>query len=189
MAVDPLNRLAHAAAHGDTQALNKFIQATYQQVWQLSSALVDAQSASDLAQEVFLKAVRALPSYRGDANARTWLLAITRHTCQDELRARYRQHRHHEPLTDGTEPTSPANRPDQDLLVQDLLARLQPDRRTAFVLTQMIGLSYHQAAQVCDCPTGTIRSRVARARADLFRALGDVEQPHRPATQAKTDTA
>ncbi len=53
----------------------------------------------------------------------------------------------------------------------------------------MIGLSYHEAAQVCDCPTGTIRSRVARARADLIRALDDVEQPHRPATQAEPDTA
>jgi RNA polymerase sigma-70 factor (ECF subfamily) len=189
MAVDPLNRLAHAAARGDTQALDKFIQATYQQVWHLCSTLVDAQSASDLAQEVVLKAVRALPGYRGDANARTWLLAITRHTCQDELRARYRQHRHHQPLTEGTQPTSTWNRPDQEFLVQDLLARLQSDRRTAFVLTQIIGLSYHEAAQVCDCPTGTIRSRVARARADLIRALNDIEQSHRPATQAGTRTA
>ena len=133
--------------------------------------------------------MRALPTYRGDANARTWLLAITRHTCLDELRARYRQHGHHEPLTDGSEPISTGNRPDQDLLVQDLLVRLQPDRRTAFVLTQIIGLSYQEAARVCDCPTGTIRSRVARARADLLRVLDDVEQPHRPATQAETDTA
>ena len=79
--------------------------------------------------------------------------------------------------------------PDQDLLVQDLLTRLEPDRRTAFVLTQMIGLSYHEAAQVCDCPTGTIRSRVARARADLIHAVNPPEQRPRPGPQGHTETA
>jgi RNA polymerase sigma-70 factor, ECF subfamily len=189
MAVDPLSRLAQAAAGGDEQALDQFVQATYQQVWQLCAAVVDAQAAGDLAQEALLKAVRALPSYRGDANARTWLLAITRHTCQDELRARYRHGHRQQPLTDCVGTRSTPNHPDQDLLVQDLLTRLDPDRRTAFVLTQMIGLSYHEAAQVCDCPTGTIRSRVARARADLIRALNPPEQRPRPAARGHTETA
>jgi RNA polymerase sigma-70 factor, ECF subfamily len=187
-AVDPLSRLAHAAAGGDEQALNKFVQATYQQVWQLCSALVDRQSASDLAQEVLLKAVRALPTYRGEANARTWLLAIARHTCQDELRARYR-HRQQQTLTHSIETAAALHHPDQHLLVQDLLRHLQPDRRTAFVLTQVIGLSYHEAAQICNCPTGTIRSRVARARADLIDALDHGEQPHRASPRGRTDSA
>jgi RNA polymerase sigma-70 factor, ECF subfamily len=55
--------------------------------------------------------------------------------------------------------------------VSDLLARLAPDRREAFVLTQLVGLPYAQAAVVAGCPIGTIRSRVARARADLVAAL------------------
>ena len=56
-----------------------------------------------------------------------------------------------------------------------LLARLDDDRRHAFVLTQVIGLSYAQAAEVCGCPVGTIRSRVARAREDMMRELGAAE--------------
>jgi len=55
--------------------------------------------------------------------------------------------------------------------VRALIAGLEPERREAFVLTQIIGLSYAEAADVCDCPLGTIRSRVARARADLVAAL------------------
>jgi RNA polymerase sigma-70 factor (ECF subfamily) len=61
---------------------------------------------------------------------------------------------------------------DAVLLVQ-LLAGLDPLRRAAFVLTQLLGLSYAEAAQVCGCPVGTIRSRVARARADLANQLRD----------------
>ena len=57
--------------------------------------------------------------------------------------------------------------------VGDLLTRLDADRREAFVLTQVVGLSYAEAAEVAGCPVGTIRSRVARARADLVDALDE----------------
>lgn len=56
----------------------------------------------------------------------------------------------------------------------DLLARLDADRREAFVLTQLLGLPYAEAAEVAGCPIGTIRSRVARARADLVDSLAGV---------------
>ncbi len=62
-----------------------------------------------------------------------------------------------------------------------MLAALDDDRREAFVLTQLVGLSYAEAADVCSCPVGTIRSRVARARADLVEAFGS--------GQARTGTA
>jgi RNA polymerase sigma-70 factor (ECF subfamily) len=61
----------------------------------------------------------------------------------------------------------------QGVVVTDLLARLDPDRREAFVLTQLLGLPYAEAAQVAGCPIGTIRSRVARARADLVDAFAE----------------
>jgi RNA polymerase sigma-70 factor (ECF subfamily) len=59
--------------------------------------------------------------------------------------------------------------------LSDLLTRLAPDRREAFVLTQLLGLPYAVAAEVAGCPVGTIRSRVARARADLIGSLGRVK--------------
>jgi len=59
--------------------------------------------------------------------------------------------------------------------VTDLLARLDADRREAFVLTQLLGLPYAEAAEVAGCPVGTIRSRVARARADLVESLTRVK--------------
>jgi RNA polymerase sigma-70 factor (ECF subfamily) len=60
---------------------------------------------------------------------------------------------------------------DEHLALLDLLATLSPDRREAFVATQVLGLSYAEAAEVCGCPVGTIRSRVARARNDLIAAM------------------
>jgi RNA polymerase sigma-70 factor (ECF subfamily) len=63
----------------------------------------------------------------------------------------------------------------EDVAVADLLARLDPDRRAAFVLTQMLRMSYQEASVVCGCPVGTIRSRVARARDDLIAMLAGPE--------------
>jgi RNA polymerase sigma-70 factor (ECF subfamily) len=60
--------------------------------------------------------------------------------------------------------------PAESVALRGLLDVLDPDRREAFVLTQVVGLSYAEAADVCNCPVGTIRSRVARARADLVDA-------------------
>jgi RNA polymerase sigma-70 factor (ECF subfamily) len=172
--VDALTRLALAARAGDRAALDQLVEGAYEQVWRLCARLVDEQCADDLAQDAFLRAVRAMPTFRAEASARTWLLAIARNTCMDELRTRTRRRRRDAALVAGG-----AGRPDltadagHQAGVVDMLARLAPERREAFVLTQLLGLSYDEAAQVCDCPPGTIRSRVARARADLLDALSD----------------
>ncbi len=60
--------------------------------------------------------------------------------------------------------------------LEDLVEQLEPDRRAAFVLTQLLGLSYEEAAVVCDCAVGTIRSRVSRARQVLIDALDDTPE-------------
>jgi RNA polymerase sigma-70 factor (ECF subfamily) len=72
----------------------------------------------------------------------------------------------------GQEPESHAR-----IAVAPLLAGLEPSRREAFVLTQMVGCSYAEAAAICDCPVGTIRSRVARAREDLIVLMADSGRP------------
>jgi RNA polymerase sigma-70 factor (ECF subfamily) len=187
--VDPLSRLAREAQAGDDQALAALIEAAYEPIWRLCAALTDADSADDLAQEAVLRAVRSLHSYRGESAARTWLLAVARHTCLDEIRARSRR-RHRNDTLAGSAVQSPAADASEDSVVADLVHRLQPDRRAAFTLTQILGLTYQEAALVCDCPAGTIRSRVARARTDLLAMLA-AEAPTRPpeTSSQRTHTA
>jgi RNA polymerase sigma-70 factor (ECF subfamily) len=170
--VDALTRLALAARDGDRSALDRLLESSYDQVWRLCARVVDVADADDLAQDTFLRAVRSLPSFRGDASARTWLLAIARNTCMDELRTRSRRRARDASLAvvRRDQEGAPADAT-QEVGVTDMLDRLAPDRREAFVLTQLLGLSYREAAEVCACPTGTIRSRVARARADLLAVM------------------
>ncbi len=175
--VDLLTRLALQAGTGDTRALSCFVEAGYQEAWRFCASLISEKEADDVCQEVFARAVKAVPNFRGDSSARTWLLSIDRRTCADEVRARSRRRRQ-EALAAGTQQVSVADR-SGNVAVADLIAQLEGDRKTAFVLTQVVGLSYAEAAQVCDCPTGTIRSRVARARADLvglLRSAGELER-------------
>jgi len=188
--VDPTTRLALDAAAGDRWAREAFVRASYRDVWQLCAALVERESADDLAQESFERAVKALPRFRGDASARTWLLSIARRACMDELRVRSRRRRRdasRSALRLDDEPIAPD--PSQASAVGDLLSRLEPDRRAAFFLTQHLGLSYGEAAAVCECPTGTIRSRVARARADLIDLLDEHEPVDGAARQRGRPTA
>jgi RNA polymerase sigma-70 factor (ECF subfamily) len=172
--MDRLSRLALDAAAGDAEASEHLVRESYPDVWRLCATLVDRPSADDLAQESFSRAFRGLAGYRGDSSVRTWLLSVARHTCIDELRSRQRRRRHHAPWSavdaDHQLPTPDAS---HESTVGDLLARLDPDRRAAFVLTQQLGLTYAEAGAVYDCPPGTIRSRVARARAELVELLGD----------------
>ena len=174
--MDDLTRLALDAGDGDRQALASFVRASQAEVWRMCAHLVDRQSADDLTQEVYLRAVPALARFRGDSSARTWLLTITRRTCVDAIRRNVRQRRLAERLRSHTSEddvvvADPADEDASDL--DDLVAGLDHDRRMAFVMTQVMGLSYGEAAEICDVPIGTIRSRVSRARADLLDALGD----------------
>jgi RNA polymerase sigma-70 factor (ECF subfamily) len=170
--MDELTRLAVAARDGEPHDMAALIRASQRQVWSLCAHLVDEGSADDLTQETYLRAFRALRSFRQDSSARTWLLSIARHVCMDELRQRIRRRRRDALLfTHGGDEPAYLDQTGQ-AEVRELLSHLDTDRREAFALTQLIGLSYDEAAAVCRCPVGTIRSRVARARADLITALG-----------------
>ncbi len=106
-----------------------------------------------------------------DAPVTPWLLSIARRVCADRVRRAQRDRRLLVRLGRlRAEPSEPLAEP-----IDDLLARLDPDRRDAFVLTRVVGLSYEEAAQTLGCPIGTIRSRVARARADLAETIGRAE--------------
>lgn len=174
-----MSRLLDGARAGDDLCLAAWIRRSQAEVWRLCAHLVDAAAADDLTQETYVRAWRALPAFRGDASARTWLLSIARRVCADALRSRTRRRRLVRAVAAVEEDR---RRPDLagHVALSDLVAALTPDRRAAFVLTRVIGLSYAQAAQVCGCPVGTIRSRVARARADLIDLLAERGDAGRP---------
>ena len=169
--VDELARVAAAAADGDPLAAAALVRSTQADVWRLCAHLGDRRSADDLTQETYLRAFGSLHRFAGRSSVRTWLLSIARRTCADAIRARTRR-----PLAlvgddELLDRTDGSDRVGEGVAVADLLARLHPDRREAFVLTQLMGMPYAEAAEVAGVPVGTIRSRVARARADLVAAV------------------
>ncbi len=172
--MDEVTRWALGAQAGNPLAEAAFVRGTQAEVWRYCASLVDHASADDLAQETYLRAFRALPGFQVRASARTWLLGIARRTCADHLRGVVRRRRLAETLRRraaegvGTDPASTVS-------AGDLLARLSDGRRTAFTLTQLVGLSYEEAAAVEGVPIGTVRSRVARAREQLVAQLAHAD--------------
>lgn len=178
MVVDHLTKLLVAARDGDRDALERFVSETQADVWRLCRYLGDAQYADDLAQESYERAIGSLHRYRAEGPARGWLLTIARRTCVDHTRRATRRRRLDERVQRTTTAGSlegsivmsdPTGRADLD----DLLGALDADRRSAFVLTQVLGLHYDEAAEVLEIPIGTVRSRVSRARADLVEMMDD----------------
>lgn len=160
---------ALAAGRGDRDALAAFIRATQRDVLRFVAHLSSPDVAEDLAQETYLRAFRALPRFTAAAPARVWLLSIARRVAADAVRQAQRRPRT-DPVAEWTDLGSTPG-PDGEILLRHLIAGLDQHRRDAFVLTQVLDLGYAEAAQVCGCPIGTIRSRVARAREDLVAAL------------------
>lgn len=162
---EQLRLLVDAAREGDDVAVQELVRCTQPVIWRLCSALGSEAEADDLVQDTYLRALGSLSSYRGDGPVIAWLSSIARRVCADHVRGRVRQRRMVGALTRNVDDewvTAPGNP------TGDLLRSIDPDRREAFLLTQVAGLSYEEAAAVLDCPIGTIRSRIARARADLM---------------------
>ena len=175
--MDDWTRLAVAArSPRDDVAVEAFVRATQGDVWRLCAHLGDREHADDLAQEVYARALRALPSFRGESPVRAWLFSIVRRVVADDIAARQRRRREPLPVVHAV--------PDHqgEVVLAGLLDALDEDRRQAFVLTQVLGYSYADAAEAVGCPVGTIRSRVARAREDLVGMIGPSAQ--RPAKRA-----
>ncbi|MFD9407397.1 sigma-70 family RNA polymerase sigma factor [Streptomyces sp. NPDC059989] len=173
-----VTRLALAARDGDPAKADRFVRALQRDVWRYVAYLsADPQAADDLTQDVFLRALGALHRFEGRSSARTWLLSIARRTVVDSLRhsaARPRLSDRHDWQT-AAEQAQPQGVPgfEDGVALAELLATIPPERREAFVLTQLLGLPYAEAAEAIGCPVGTVRSRVARARTSLLALLTD----------------
>lgn len=169
--VDEVTRLWVRGRDGDREALTAAVRRTQADVWRFLAHLDGPDDADELTQETFERAFRSLARFRGDATARTWLLGIAHRTWVDALRRRTRRRRLQTRIETTASAAGPGPDPGERVALDDLLGRLDADRRLAFVLTQVLGASYEEAAAVCGVPVGTIRSRVARARRDLLAGL------------------
>ncbi|MEV0617709.1 sigma-70 family RNA polymerase sigma factor [Nonomuraea sp. NPDC050404] len=166
-----LTMLALAARDGADADVETFARAVYADLRRFLAYLTDAQSADDLTQETFVRVLRSLPGFAGKSSARTWVLSIARRVVVDRFRAA----RARPVLADladwqvAAERCQPRDLPGSQDAVElaELLAQVPPERRRAFVLTQVLGLPYAEAAELLGCPVGTVRSRVARARHQL----------------------
>ena len=146
--------------------------------------LRDPAEAEDVAQEAFVKAYRALGSFRGDSAFYTWLYRIAVNTARNAIASRQRRPLEYEAELSESEQSNLASRlrhtdtPEATALseeiratVNDAIEQLPEDLRTAIVLREVEGLSYEEIAAAMDCPVGTVRSRIFRAREAIDRAL------------------
>jgi len=144
--------------------------------------------AEDVAQEAFVKAYRALPQFRGDSAFYTWLYRIAINTAKNALAARERNPVSYEfdlsgnddspdmisRLKDPETPEGLALTEEIRDTVNHAIGELPEDLRTAIVLRELEGMSYEEIAASMDCPVGTVRSRIFRAREAIDRRLREV---------------
>lgn len=170
--MDALTRNLLAAQRGDDAALERFVRATQHDVAALCRYLGDPDSVDDLVQETYHRAFLSLHRFRAPGPAKHWLLTIARRTCADNARRRMRRRRLDQRFTNLAHDELQEQPLDSSVAeVDELLLLLDEDRRAAFVLTQLNGLRYDEAAAILEVPIGTIRSRVSRAREQLVAAL------------------
>lgn len=177
---DHLTVLALAAREGAPADVAAFTGAVYTDVRRFIAYLAGAHSAEDLTQETFVRVLRSLPGFAGRSSARTWLLSIARRVVVDRFRSAASR-----PVVADladwqatAERCQPRGLPGREdgVALADLLARVPRERREAFMLTQLMGLPYAEAAAMIGCPIGTVRSRVARARSQLIASLKAADQ-------------
>jgi RNA polymerase sigma-70 factor (ECF subfamily) len=166
---DPLRDLLAAASEGDDHAFAMLVRETSDELLRFCARLGTEQGAEDLVQETYLRAVRGAGAFRGDSAVRTWLMGIARHVCADELRRTGKARRTLRAFASARLPRNVAASVESSWVDVDdqLLSILGREQREAFVLTRLMGWSYVEAAEALGCPVGTVRSRVARARAQL----------------------
>ncbi len=144
----------------------------------------DPAEVEDVAQEAFIKAYRALPKFRGDSQFYTWLYRIAINTAKNYLVARGRRPpatdvdvedaefmEHNTALTDIESPEASQERDDLQRVINEAIEDLPEDLRTAFTLREFSGLSYEEITEIMDCPVGTVRSRIFRAREALDKKI------------------
>jgi RNA polymerase sigma-70 factor (ECF subfamily) len=177
--------LVSMVQQGDNRAFDLLVLKYQQKVASLVSRYIrDSTEVMDVTQEAFLKAYRALPGFRGESAFYTWLYRIAINTVKNHLVAQGRRPPGDDVEAEVAEQMDMGNRlrefgtPESHLLteeiartVQTALDELPDDLRTAIVLREFEGMSYEEIASAMDCPIGTVRSRIFRAREAIDKRL------------------
>lgn len=182
-------QLVERVQRGDKRAFDLLVAKYQRKLFRLLSRLIrDPAEIEDVAQEAFIKAYRALPNFRGDSAFYTWLYRIAINTAKNYLVAQGRR----APTQTETEIEDAENFDDGDSLrtedtpdrmllskqvaeaVNRAIERLPEELRTAIVLRELEGLSYEEIAASMNCPIGTVRSRIFRAREAVAEELRPV---------------
>ncbi|MEJ2325788.1 MAG: RNA polymerase sigma factor RpoE [Chromatiaceae bacterium] len=185
------HELVSMVQQGDKRAFDLLVLKYQQKVASLISRYIrDSTEVMDVTQEAFLKAYRALPGFRGESAFYTWLYRIAINTVKNHLVAQGRRPPGDDVEAEVAEQMDMGNRlrelgtPENHLLteeiartVQQALDELPTDLRTAIVLREFEGLSYEEIANAMDCPIGTVRSRIFRAREAVDKRLRPLLSP------------
>lgn len=189
MAEDTDQQLVDRVLGGDKNAFNLLVLRYQNRVAALVSRFVhDSQEVEDVCQEAFIKAYRALSLFRGDSAFYTWLYRIAVNTAKNYLVARSRR----PPTTDldyeeaelveTTGLLQDSENPESNLanaklekLIHEAIAELPEDLRTAFTLREFAGLSYEDITDIMNCPVGTVRSRIFRAREAIDKKIKEFQ--------------
>ena len=190
-------RLVERAQRGDKHAFELLVSKYQRKLSRLLSRFVkDQAEVEDVAQEAFVKAYRALPSFRGDSAFYTWLYRIGINTAKNYLVAMGRRaptvtdfDSEEAEEFDGGDQLRDINTPESLLMtkqiantVNEAMSELPEELRAAIQLREIEGLSYEEIAAAMDCPIGTVRSRIFRAReaiAERLRPLLDTQGDNR----------
>ena len=171
-------QLVQRVQKGDRRAFDLLVLKYQQKIMSLISRYVhDGDEVQDVAQEAFVKAYRALPNFRGDSAFYTWLYRIAINTAKNYLVSRSRRPpgrdvdledaqfmESADQLRDAESPENSLFGEELRAVVNETLAELPDDLRAAVTLREFDGLSYEEIAEVMECPVGTVRSRIFRAR-------------------------
>jgi RNA polymerase sigma-70 factor (ECF subfamily) len=173
---------------GDVAAFEELIEAYQKKIFNLAFRIVgNYDDAADLAQEALIRIFRSIANFREQSSFSTWIYRITTNVCLDEIRKRKNakvlsldEEIHMEDgemkrqiMSDDPQPDEVAEREELRSLVDGAIKSLPEDQRLVLTLRDIQGLSYEEISKILDCPSGTVKSRINRARQALKNVLYD----------------
>lgn len=170
---DGLTEVVAACQKGDPDALRRLYYACHESVFRLTVRMVGLQEAADVTQQVFLQAIRSIGKFRGHSQFKTWLYRLTVNESLQHLR-RNRRWRYQALDWETIDESHAGGDAERKEMLEQSLARIDPELRSIFVLREVEGMSYHEIGEVLQIPGGTVGSRLNRARRELRRHLSDL---------------